>query len=885
MKRWLISTLSVFALCLCAPFAQAAVVSGGVEYLWYTEGGELLWNETADSYSAYTGDHLYISADGGASYGEITEFYDLSRKNWETYGLTTRVLPLDNGGLRIETLGAKPFQRDYSAQELARYLEKGRVTPVKVLATNGKITVAVRTVQDWENGPGWGPETPWSSWVGKRVKSQLLWTEDGVTWKVGEHPEIWVGDPINGWWDGEKFYAERGELCSSDGIHWTSTEKWNVPDPTLHFATDLGPYHFEVLNTNDPVNGCDVYLMNRTWGTRGVLLPHMGESIRAKGIVVESIRAWYGPDDTVFLAVYDKAQGEKLMSCISYPISSLDWCLENLAQDFRGPENTTYGGDTSLATVSFDEYWNYRNHGVKAIEERILLRNDGTGYARLENLPFSHEFVLYPYTGKTFLVKDEWDNTLYASADGLKWTSLADTALGYVGPEEKNPYADIQAYYDVRWVGDRYITCCRVMEEDYAAWPVRQGKWYDPTCTQVRFLDESFTLIETHDFSRRVEAVGWLEGTYYARVSDSVGISYADFDREAGSTVYRSADGKSWEPMPEVYSLDESEYMVQDSGTRYQGEDLPTNDPNKPLRGVAQLGDYRFSLREGEHYRGDGGMWVWKKSVLPCFLVGDAAVACELWELSEKIRKSYITPGTLTAEYDANGDIEVTVTDLYTTSMSVSATYTQKMLDEEVAWRSWTVIDPDALEKQYKPGVGEVSLLDLPNGETELLHRTEEDRMRYDVYYRYYESVPWSNSIELLPFSGKDFMVWDRAGKKLWLSSDAVTWWAAEAEWLENTQGQIQMKWTGERYVARYYECSEEKLGCRPIGRAYEVLFLNEDLEVVSAHKFESCLDAVGYLDGEYYVSAGHLYSSRDGENWVERDDIRQVRLSLSGVK
>ena len=167
MKRWLISTLSVFALCLCAPFAQAAVVSGGVEYLWYTEGGELLWNETADSYSAYTGDHLYISADGGASYGEITEFYDLSRKNWETYGLTTRVLPLDNGGLRIETLGAKPFQRDYSAQELARYLEKGRVTPVKVLATNGKIT-------GWGDMEGGGA----SGDMGRRSNKRLVgWRE------------------------------------------------------------------------------------------------------------------------------------------------------------------------------------------------------------------------------------------------------------------------------------------------------------------------------------------------------------------------------------------------------------------------------------------------------------------------------------------------------------------------------------------------------------------------------------------------------------------------------------------------------------------------------------------------------------------------------------
>ena len=44
-KRWFVTVLFALSLCLCSIPALAAVESGGVNYLWYVENGELVYNE------------------------------------------------------------------------------------------------------------------------------------------------------------------------------------------------------------------------------------------------------------------------------------------------------------------------------------------------------------------------------------------------------------------------------------------------------------------------------------------------------------------------------------------------------------------------------------------------------------------------------------------------------------------------------------------------------------------------------------------------------------------------------------------------------------------------------------------------------------------------
>ena len=44
-KRWLLTSLLVLILCAGAVSAQAAVTSGGVEYLWYTQYGQQTWED------------------------------------------------------------------------------------------------------------------------------------------------------------------------------------------------------------------------------------------------------------------------------------------------------------------------------------------------------------------------------------------------------------------------------------------------------------------------------------------------------------------------------------------------------------------------------------------------------------------------------------------------------------------------------------------------------------------------------------------------------------------------------------------------------------------------------------------------------------------------
>lgn len=863
-KRWFVTVL--FALLLCVGFApaQAVVTSGGMEYVWYTDMGQGTYNEN-NQFVSNEGQRLYLSADQGGSYAELSGLRETQKRTGINYVLTVLPNAANDGGLSIKGRDMwsteYTWSRDYSAREVAAALENAaKVTPVCVHATNGTVTVGTRYVNDNSNDdptqPGWdGYNYNTGTYAGDRI----VYSTDGVTWLLAEEGALnWLGSI---WWDGEAFHSSDGG-ASADGIHWTKTEE-EQDDPTFSLACELGPYRFEYAENADGEMG--VYLMDHISPDTGVLLPHMGEAAKENWVNIGKLRAWYGPNDTVILAAYDIYSKERLMVSIDYPISSLDWCLENLKTQFRSVETLASNGAVSLGMA---ERWTSGGY------ERELLRyGDGWQWAAP---PFQNVQRIYPYNGKTFVVRS--GGKLYASEDGLSWECLEGRGLGEDWDWREYAFA---------WAGDRYISCRRTVEYSSG----RAGTWgekYDPACTQVRFLNEKFETIDSYDFGRQVKAVGYLDGTCYAQVSDSAGVSTVDYRKDATSTLYRSTDGKSWEKLPDIY-LDVDDVMISTKGGSGVGNQ-PTNDPNRPLRMVAQLGQYRFALKE-----------VWGGCTVG-LMMDNAQDWMELDGMREAIQSHWILPGEVTAQYTADGSVEVTVTDLSTPSMTCSITYSAATLDESLkagvrpengVWDRYYIEYPE--EEQSKPGVADVAVIALPNGEKEIVYRTAATGGKY----MYYNSVPWSNSVELLPFSGKDFMVLDKADGRVYLSADGISWHEAMGNWIVGNQvynyWEYAFVWTGEHYLGCCILADEiagdgyKVVGHREWARDNcAVILLDENLKWIrianlDEHEFTT---AVGCRDGVCYVQLGELLlkSPNGGRGWIETD-VPQVHDALVGLQ
>lgn len=841
-KRWFLTSLFVLVLCVCAASAQAAVVSGGTEYVWYN--GE---------------EGLYVSADQGGSYGVLPELETARRRAGLSYVISVLPNAANDGGLSVKARDIWSSEytwfRDYSAQEIAAALKNAVATPVEIFATNGTVTVGSRYVKDEGNDDPTQPGTLGTNLLtGAYAGDRIVYSTDGVTWLPAEAGKLnWLGSI---WWDGEAFYSSDGGF-SVDGVHWAKAEEERA-DPTFSLACELGPYRFEYAENTAGEMG--VYLMDHTSPDTGVLLPHMTEAAKAKGVSIGKLRAWYGPNDTVILAAYDIYGKEKHMLSIDYPISSLNWCLENLRIQFR------------YLSTQADKRGDNEYIGLALVErgyERELLRyGDGWQWAAP---PFHDVQRIYPYNGKTFVVRA--DGKLYASEDGLSWECLEGRGLG-----DEWDWRE----YSFAWTGDRYIGCRRTVEYHSG----RAGTWgekYDPACTRVSFLNEKFETIGSYDFGRQVKAVGYLGGTYYAEVSDSAGVSTIDYMEDAPSTLYRSTDGKTWEKLPDIY-IDYEDIMVSTKGGSGVGN------PNKPLRMVAQLDGYRFAL----------------KKVRGAYTVGlmmnNAQDWMELDGLRGAIQSHWIIPGEVSARYTTDGRVEVTVTDLSTPGMKCSVSYSTASLNEGLktgvrtedgVWDKYHIGEPE--EEQSKPGIADVAVMSLPNGEREIVYRTAATNGKY----MYYGSVSWSNSVELLPFSGKDFMVLDKAGGKVYLSSDGVSWREATGNWIVGNQAhnywEYAFVWTGEHYLGVCMLADEiagdgqKVVGHREWAReSYEVACLDENLNYIRIANFDEYefTTAVGYRDGVYYVQLqnGLLFEGPDGRAWIETD-VLQVREALVGLQ
>lgn len=266
------------ALCLCLPLWAGA---GSPEpIIWYVD----VWGT------------LYISADGGASYGELPGLGQSARDAGLNYTATTMVEPLPDGGLRVRARDRWAqdfsFEREYTAAEVAAALENAVPTPVGVLSADENGARGVRVVC---STTGTGVDAGGESWAESVYQS--VTTTDGVTWTVTAQSEP----------------NTRGT--------WERDTSWPAG------ATALGKYHL----TAGGDSGQQIYLSSAERPTQGVLLEEFSQAIQDnKSVYPGSLALWYTPEDTVTLAaydIYDRAAAQGHLVQKTYSAAELDALL------------------------------------------------------------------------------------------------------------------------------------------------------------------------------------------------------------------------------------------------------------------------------------------------------------------------------------------------------------------------------------------------------------------------------------------------------------------------------------------------------------------------------------------------------------------------------
>lgn len=239
------------ALCLWALTTLTAQAEEASALIWKTDG----WGR------------LYISADGGASYAELPELGWEAEKTGLTYYSSTMVDFLPDGGLRVHARDRWAedfsFEREYTAAEVAAALEKAAPTPVRVLSADENGAIGVRVV-DYNTGEGVVEgEDSWNQSI-----DQSVVTTDGVNWQVSDLDWGQQGDVHIQTWRLGKY------LFRATDRYWT---KYGTQSAVL------------ISSAQVPTQG-------------GWLLGGGG----GIGGAYSSIAAWYTPDDTVTVALYDQ---------------------------------------------------------------------------------------------------------------------------------------------------------------------------------------------------------------------------------------------------------------------------------------------------------------------------------------------------------------------------------------------------------------------------------------------------------------------------------------------------------------------------------------------------------------------------------------------------
>lgn len=398
---------------------------------------------------------------------------------------------------------------------------------IKVLGSNGSVTVGMRTNYGKDIVMGYWPDGQAQTMSGD--KREFVYTTDGVHWKAGEYDGELEG-AYRGYYAGGRFwvygsYVFGPDYCSTDGVHWTEADTYGADFYDYPRGTaDLGPYHFELDDWGN------LWVMEGNDASYGARIPGVREDQERRGLNYNDIYAYYGPNDTVTLEIYDffDFDGTKKYTA-SYAASSLDWVLENQLE-YRQDTMTSHtdnGSDVFLAVKPV---------GDSTAEGRhcYLVIGDGSyvNWTRVEGVPFNGPMKLFPFNGKTFIVQNH--HTLYASEDGKTWRSLRDTDLY---PRVDSPEQMVHLYdnYGIVWTGSEYLTCMDVGEGHYGMQGVSGGTWYSPDNTKAVFFNESFERTGEHDFGNQVESVGYWNATYCAVVN-----------QEGQKVLYLSKDKVNW---------------------------------------------------------------------------------------------------------------------------------------------------------------------------------------------------------------------------------------------------------------------------------------------------------------------------------------------------
>lgn len=406
---------------------------------------------------------------------------------------------------------------------------------VRALGTDGTTTVGARV-------------TPGTDGT-ERV--EMVYTTDGVNWQTGSWDWELSNAPLWGGYNGEAYIAysyltQIPAYRSADGVHWAEIPPEDAAETAALSpgVAQVGPYRFEL-------SGGEVYLVN---GDAAALLPDVGEALRAKMKSAAYLQAFPVPGG-VRVEVYPSLMAEAIgppAYVTIYPTSSLDWVGEHLSTISWSHESLASSDNGRVAVqktaAGTGEGWEFRREGGAWTPIRATWSQESGGAE------------LLPWNGRTFLVQDNWSLQLYASEDGEHWRCLKDT---FLDPEQDAGFfagffGNMPVTYSrhaVQWTGTEYIACRRTAEGRYGMMGSGGGGWASPYCTKVCFADENFNLTGAYDFGRQVLGVGYRDGVWYAEVSDSTGLldpwfqpdEPTDYDRDAPTALYRSADKVNWE--------------------------------------------------------------------------------------------------------------------------------------------------------------------------------------------------------------------------------------------------------------------------------------------------------------------------------------------------
>lgn len=405
---------------------------------------------------------------------------------------------------------------------------------VRVLGTNGTVTAGVRTVPGGGRTVTYPNSTPWNEDL-----VEMVYTTDGVTWKTGTQDWADSYGPVRGFYNGTEFLAYQSggfsggppDARSEDGIHWTT-----IPAEDQTDYRTCPPGYAEAAGYRFELRDGELYLVD---GEKAALLPALGEAARKEKAEFYDVQAYSVPNG-IRVEAYPAYDFPTHRFVVDYPVSSLDWVRENQSTEYWSTEELGRWDNGGAAVI--------RKLAVGPGGERWEASTDGGGTFR--PLPAVWDQTrdgakLLPWNGKSFVLQDNRSLRLYASEDGVSWRPLQDTFLGVEREAGRAELRTSTSQHALTWTGTEYLACRRTAEIVYSV--MMGGRWYSPYNTKVCFADGNFDLTGSYDFGRQVLAAGYYDGVYYVQVSDNTGVSEQEYDRNAGSAIYRSTDKVNWE--------------------------------------------------------------------------------------------------------------------------------------------------------------------------------------------------------------------------------------------------------------------------------------------------------------------------------------------------